>query len=125
MEDSDQTKDQRGTWRKQIIQGAKENKANKIKTLHNILRNKGLYNRGIRTGLFFFFYKFIYLFIFGCVGSSLLCTGFLWLRREGITLCCRARASHCGGFSCCRARALGARASVVVARGLSSCGTRA
>lgn len=40
MEDSDQTKDQRETWRKQIIQGAKENKANKIKTLHNILRNK-------------------------------------------------------------------------------------
>ena len=26
------------------------------------------------------------------------------------------------GFSCCGARALGARASVVVARGLSSCG---
>ena len=28
----------------------------------------------------------------------------------------------CAGFSCCRARALGARASVVAARGLSSCG---
>ena len=26
--------------------------------------------------------------------------------------------SHCGGLSCCRARALGTRASVVVARGL-------
>ena len=26
---------------------------------------------------FFFFYKFIYLFIFGCVGSSFLCEGFL------------------------------------------------
>ena len=38
---------------------------------------------------------------------------------------CTARASHCGGFSCCRARALGARASVVVACGLSSCGSRA
>ena len=37
-------------------------------------------------------------------------------------LCCCARASHCGGFSCCRAQALGARAPVVVARGLSSCG---
>ena len=33
------------------------------------------------------------------------------------------RTSHCGGFSCCGARGLGARASVVVARGLSSCGT--
>ena len=27
-------------------------------------------------------------------------------------------ASHCGGFSCCGARAVGVRASVVVARGL-------
>ena len=36
---------------------------------------------------------------------------------------CGVRASHCGGFSYCGARALGAWASVVVARGLSSCGT--
>ena len=42
-----------------------------------------------------FFYKFIYLFIYGCVGSS-----------------------HCGGLSCCGARALGARASVAVAQRL-------
>ena len=34
-------------------------------------------------------------------------------------------ASHCRGFSCRRARALGAQASVVVARGLNSCGSRA
>ena len=47
------------------------------------------------------------------------------LRRAGATLRCGARASHCGGFSCCGARALGTRASVVVARGLSSCGSRA
>ena len=38
---------------------------------------------------------------------------------------CGSRASHCGGFSCCRAHVLGARASVVVALGLSSCGARA
>ena len=44
---------------------------------------------------------------------------------SGATLCCGARASHCGGFSCCGARALGMRASVVVAHGLISCGTRA
>ena len=36
-----------------------------------------------------------------------------------------ARASHCGGFSCCGARALGMRASAVVARGLSRCGLQA
>ena len=44
---------------------------------------------------------------------------------RGATLCCGAQASHCGGFSCCGARALGTRASVVVARSLSSCGARA
>ena len=31
----------------------------------------------------------------------------------------------CTGFSCCGARALGTRASVVVARRLSSCGAQA
>ena len=40
----------------------------------------------------------------------------------GASLRCGARASHCGGFSCCGARALGMQASVVVARRLSSCG---
>ena len=67
--------------------------------------------------------KIIYLFIFGCVGSLLLCTGFLQLRRAGATLCCSTQASYCGGFSCCGARALGSRASVVVALRLSSCGS--
>ena len=72
------------------------------------------------------YYLFIInLFIFVCVESSLLRTGFLQLRRAGATLHCGAWASHCGGFSCCRAQALGARASVVAACGLSSCGTRA
>ena len=37
----------------------------------------------------------------------------------GATLRCGVQASHCGGFSCCRAQALGTRASVVVAHGLS------
>ena len=70
------------------------------------------------------FLKFIYLFvfIFGCVGSSLLRTGFLQLQRAGATLCCGAWAFCCSGFCCCRAWALGAWASVVVAHGLSSCG---
>ena len=59
-----------------------------------------------------------YLFIFGCVGSSLLHAGFLLLRRAGVTLRCGAQASHCGGSSCRRAQALGVWASVVVAHGL-------
>ena len=49
-------------------------------------------------------------YIFGYVGSSLLCAGFLQLRRAGATLRCGVRASHCGGFSCCEALALGTRA---------------
>ena len=62
-----------------------------------------------------FLNKFIYiLFIFGCIGSSLLRAGFLYLRRAGATLRCGARASSYGGFSCCGARALGMRTSVVV-----------
>ena len=56
--------------------------------------------------------------IFGCIVSSPLRTGFLQLRRAGATLRCGARASHSGGFSCCGAQALGAWASVAVARGL-------
>ena len=40
------------------------------------------------------------------------------------SLCSHAQASHCGGFSCCGAQALGAWASEVVARRLSSCGSR-
>ena len=46
-------------------------------------------------------------------------SGFLYLLRAGATLHCGTPVSHRRGFSCCRAEALGARASVVVARGLS------
>ena len=72
--------------------------------------------------LILFIYLFIYLFL-AELGLLLLRTGFLQLQQAGATLRCVARASHCGGFSCCGARALGTWASVVVARGLSSCGS--
>ena len=78
--------------------------------------------------LFFRFFKYLFylsLFIFGFFGSLLLHTGVLQLRRLGATLCRGVLASHCGAFSCCGAWALGAQASVVVAHGLSSCGSRA
>ena len=39
----------------------------------------------------------------------------------GATLRCGVPASHCSGFSCCRAQALGLIDSVVVARGVSNC----
>ena len=77
------------------------------------------------SDFFLFVYLFVCLFVYGCVGSSLLCTGPLQLRRAGATLCRGARASHCGGLSLCGARAPGMRASVIVARGLSSCGPEA
>ena len=43
---------------------------------------------------------------------------FIYLFLAALGLRCSARTSHCSGFSCCGARALGTRASVVVARGL-------
>ena len=54
---------------------------------------------------FFFINLFIYLlFIFGCVGSSFLCEGFLQLWQVGATLHHGARASHCRGLSRCGAQ---------------------
>ena len=58
------------------------------------------------------FYLFIYLL-------------FIYLFLAVLGLRCGVRPSHCRGFSCCRAQALGMRASVVVAHGLSSCGLQA
>ena len=52
----------------------------------------------IRWDNFFFIFSLINLFIFGCVGSSLLYVGFLQWWRAGATLCCDVQASHCGGF---------------------------
>ena len=55
--------------------------------------------------------------------------GLCWLcaicGEQGLPSICGAQASHCGGFPCCRARALGKQASVTVVHGLSSCGTQA
>ena len=75
------------------------------------------------------FYLFI-MFIFGCVGSSFLCEGFLQLRRVGATLHCSARASHRSGFSLLQSmgsRSVGISSfgSQAVERRLSSCGSRA
>ena len=50
---------------------------------------------------------FIYLFIFGCAGSLLLHGLFSSCGEKGLLPSCRARASHCSGFSHCIARALG------------------
>ena len=72
----------------------------------------------------FFLLNFnLFIFIFGCIGSLLLHAGFslvavsggYCLLRSGGYCLLRCAGFSLGGFSCCRARALGARASVVVA----------
>ena len=65
--------------------------------------------------LVFFFFKviqflFIYLFIYGYVGSSFPRKGLLQLRQAGATPHCGARASHYCGLSYCRAQAPDAQA---------------
>ena len=77
---------------------------------------------------FFFFFKnlsflFIYVFIYFWLRWVFVAVHGLSLVAAGATLRCGVWASHCRGFSCCGARALGVWASVVVARGLSSCGS--
>ena len=59
---------------------------------------------------FIFFFNFIYLFIYGCVGSSFLCEGFLQLWQVGATPHRGARASHYRDLSLCRAQAPDAQA---------------
>ena len=72
-------------------------------------------------GFFFFFFFFnIYLFIYGCVGSSFLCEGFLQLRQVGATLHRGAQASHHRGLSCCGAQAPDAQAQQLWLTGLVS-----
>ena len=67
------------------------------------------------------FYLFIYLFL--AVLGLCCCMWLSLVAVSGATLRCGAQASHCGGFSCCGARTVGSQASVVVAHGLSSCGS--
>ena len=57
-----------------------------------------------------FFFLIIYLFIYGCAGSSFLCEGFLQLWQAGATPHRGARASHYRGPSRCGAQAPDAQA---------------
>ena len=65
------------------------------------------------------------LFIFVYTGFLLLCMGFLYLQWAEATLHCISWASHCSGFSCYTAQALGMQSSVFVACGFNSCGSQA
>ena len=67
--------------------------------------------------LLFLLKNFIYLFfIFDCAGSLLLCGLFSSFDERELLSNCDTQASHCGGFSCWGARALGST-------GFSSCGS--
>ena len=68
-------------------------------------------------------YIYIILFIFYCSGPSLLCGLFSSCGGWGLLSSCGVRASHCRGFSCCRARAPGHVVSVEAVRGLQSTGS--
>ena len=65
--------------------------------------------------------KTIYLFL--SVRVPCCCVGFSLVVVRGLLSGCDAWASHCSGFSCCRAWALGTWVSVVAAHGFSSCGS--
>ena len=60
---------------------------------------------------------YLYLFL-ATLGLRCCVRAFSLVAASGGALRCSTRASRCGGFSCCGAWALGARASVVVVRGL-------
>ena len=66
--------------------------------------------------VFFFFFKCLFLAVL-----SLCCCAqaFSGCSEWGLLFSCGVQASHCGGFSCCRAHALDTWASVVVAQALS------
>ena len=61
-----------------------------------------------------------YLFIFGCIGSSLLCGLFSGCGKRGYTLL-----AMCGASLIAEHGLWGTGASLVMARGLSSCGSQA
>ena len=66
------------------------------------------------------------MYLFLAVLDLRSCSGFSLVAESGELLSsCGARASHCGGFICHGARALGTWASVVVACGLSRSGSQA
>ena len=65
---------------------------------------------------------YIYIHFSGCVGSTLQYRLFSRCRQWGLLSGCEARASHCGGFSCC-ARAPGRVGSVAVAPRLQGTGS--
>ena len=76
--------------------------------LHNVFINKNFFSISIYLSTGIYIYIYIYIYIFGCAESS-------QLRRLLSSHC--VQASHCNGFLCCRARALGHMGSVLWLQG--------
>ena len=74
----------------------------------------------IKSGDLFFIILFIY-FILCCAAFLLPCGLLSNCSKQGLVSSCDRQASHCSGFSYCRAQALGQGASVPAALGLSHC----
>ena len=68
---------------------------------------------------------YLFILFMAVLGLRFCARAFSSCGERRATLRCGVGASHCGVYSCCRAQALGTQPSVVVARGLSSCGSRA
>ena len=86
----------------------------------------GSYSSSVFSGIFLvLFFKNFYLFFFGCARSLLLWELFSSCIEQGLLSSWGAQASHCSGFSRCKAWAVGAQASAVLAWGLGSCRTQA
>ena len=62
-------------------------------------------------------------FFFFSAGSSSLLGFFSSFGEQGLLSICRTGASHCGGFSCCRAQVLGAWVAVPVTPALQRTGS--
>ena len=84
---------------------------------HTPLPRQGVERNFSGESFFFFFLRFIYLLMaeldLGCCTQAFSSCG-----KQGPISSGGEQASPCGGFPCCRARALGHTGSVVVAHGL-------
>ena len=83
--------------------------------LHHACSSIFFFNINLFTYLFI--YLFIYLFM-AALGLRCCTQAFSSCGERGLLFGCGSWPSHCSGFSCCRARALGVQASAVVAHGL-------
>ena len=91
----------------------------------NLMRSNPLYRTVILSYFILFIYLnlFIYIFIFGCLGSWLLCVGFVQLRERELRFVAVSGLLIAVASLCCGAQIIDVWASVVVACRLQSTGS--